>query len=229
MASPKVAARSIFQSQAVMSASTINRLPELIDPTPTVGIVGLIRDPKAHHANPHFQNQGDAIILVGNIGEELGASLYLREAHGLKRGRPPELDMEREKKMHDAVRASIRLGEVRSAHDMAEGGLLVALAECVIGGSKRLGATIKLDVPHKRLDALLFGESQSCAIITTRPENASALVALLDLRGVPARRIGTVGGHDLVVQIGGSTPSEFSWEVATLHQVWDGALDSLVD
>ena len=196
-----------------------------IDPTPTVGIVGLIRDPK-HITPSHFQNHGDAIILVGNVGEELGASLYLREIHGLKRGRPPELDIEREKKMHDSVRSAIRLGEVRSAHDLAEGGLLVALAECAIGGAKHMGATVQLDLPHSRLDALLFGESQSRALLTTRPENASALVALLELRGVPSRRIGTVGGPDLTIKVGGSIPRNFTWPVASLHQAWDGALDS---
>jgi len=201
-----------------------------IDPTPTVGIVGIIRDAK-HITPSHFQNQGDAILLIGSpadgsIGEELGASLYLREIHGVKRGRPPELDIEREKKMHDAVRAAIRLGEIRSAHDLAEGGLLVALAECAICGSKQIGATVRLDLPHARLDALLFGESQSRAVITTPPENASALAALLELRGVPARLIGTVGGRDLVVQVGGAAPREFKWDVAALHNAWDTALDS---
>ena len=196
-----------------------------IDPTPTVGIVGIIRDAK-HITPSHFQNQGDAIILIGQSGEELGASLYLREIHGLKRGRPPELNMDREKKLHETVRAFIRLGEIRSAHDLAEGGLLVALAECAIGGTKQLGATIKLDLPYTRLDAFLFGETQSRAIITTRPENATALVTLLELRGVSASRIGTVGGRDLKVEIAGSTPREVSWDIASLHHGWDGALDS---
>ncbi len=203
-----------------------------IDPTPTVGIVGIIRDPK-HITPSHFQNAGDAILLLGgpadgSIGEELGASLYLREVHGLKRGRPPELNLEREKKMHEAVRSAIRLGEIRSAHDLAEGGLLVALAECAIGGEgKRLGATVKLDVPCSRLDALLFGESQSRALLTTRPENASALVALLELRGVPALRIGTVGGNQLTVHVGSaSSHAKLAWDVAALHQTWDVALDS---
>jgi len=196
-----------------------------IDPTPTVGIVGQIRDPK-HITPSHFQNQGDAIILIGDIGEELGASLYLREIHGLKRGRPPELNLEREKKMHDAVRAAIRLGEIRSAHDLAEGGLLVALAECAIGGTKRFGATITLDFPFTRLDALLFGESQSRALVTTRPENASALAALLEFRGVPARRIGTVGGRDLAVKTGGPAPHALTWEVSALYHAWDVALDA---
>jgi phosphoribosylformylglycinamidine synthase II len=196
-----------------------------IDPTPTVGIVGIIRDPK-HITPSYFQHHGDAILLIGANGEELGASLYLREIHGLKRGRPPELNLEREKKMHDAVRAAIRLGELHSAHDLAEGGLLVALAECAIGGTNRFGATVQLDFPYSRLDTLLFGESQGRALVTTRPENASALAALLELRGVPARRIGTVGGHDLIVRTGGTAAREFTWDVASLHRTWDGALDS---
>ena len=201
-----------------------------IDPTPTVGIVGRIRDAK-HITPSHFQNQDDAILLIGgpadgSVGEELGASLYLREIHGLKRGRPPELNIEREKKMHDAVRAAIRLGEIRSAHDLAEGGLLVALAECAVGGARRLGAAVKLDFPYARLDALLFGETQSRALITTRPENASAVAALFELRGVPARRIGTVHGRNLAVQVGGPAPREFTWDVSALHQTWDVALDA---
>jgi phosphoribosylformylglycinamidine synthase len=195
-----------------------------IDPTPTVGIVGLIRDPK-HITPSHFQNAGDAILLIGQEPgrDELGASLYLRETHNLKRGRPPELNLDREKKMHDAVRAAIRLGEIRSAHDLAEGGLLVALAEGAIGGKKQLGAKIELPAPATRLDALLLGESQSRALLTTRPENASALASLFELRGVPARRIGTVGGPQLSIEVPGLT---LAWEVAALHQAWDRALDS---
>ncbi|MCE0484312.1 MAG: phosphoribosylformylglycinamidine synthase subunit PurL [Methylacidiphilales bacterium] len=208
------------------NVSLYNQSPAgAIDPTPTVGIVGLIRDPK--HVTPsHFQNPGDAIILVGDPGAELGGSLYLRELHDLKQGRPPELNLEREINLHNAVRSAIRLGEIRSAHDLADGGLLVALAECSVAGARRLGAVITLDAPASRLDALLFGESQSRAIVTTRPENASALVALLELRGVPARRIGTVGGRDLTLKISGSTPLEFTWDVTALHRLWDGALDS---
>jgi phosphoribosylformylglycinamidine synthase len=201
-----------------------------IDPTPTVGIVGLIHDPK-HITPSHFQNPGDDILLVGGpadgtIGEELGASLYLREAHGLKRGRPPELDLEREKKLHDAVRAAIRLGEIRSAHDLAEGGLLVALAECAIGGNKHLGATVKIDFPHRRLDALLLGESQSRALVTTAPGNAAALAARFEQLGVPARHIGTVGGNKLAVSVAGPAPRDLAWDVAALYQAWDGALAS---
>src|SRR5277367_2003650 len=141
-----------------------------IDPTPTVGIVGIIRD-VSHITPSHFQNEGDVIILVGDLGDELGASLYLREIHGLKRGRPPELNIDREKKMHEAVRAAIRAGLVRSAHDLAEGGLLVALAEGAVCGKEILGASVIVIPGEIRDEAFLFGESQSRALLTSRPEN----------------------------------------------------------
>jgi phosphoribosylformylglycinamidine (FGAM) synthase-like enzyme len=128
--------------------------------------------------------------------------------------------------MHEAVREAIRSGQVRSAHDLAEGGLLVALAECAIGGAKQIGAMIQLDLPHARIDALLFGESQSRALITTPAENASALVEQLQAGGVPACHLGTVDGTSVDVKVGGATPREFTWDVSVLHQAWDTALDS---
>jgi phosphoribosylformylglycinamidine synthase II len=199
-----------------------------IDPTPTVGIVGIIRDAKDITPS-HFQGAGDAIVLAGHIGEELGASLYLREIHGLKRGRPPELNMEREKALHEAVRAAIRAGDVRSAHDLAEGGLLVALAECAIGGASQLGAKVKLELPYARLDGLLFGETQSRALLTTRAEKVSSLLALLKRAGVPARQIGTVGGDELRVQVAGPASRELAWKVADLHRIWDGSLGAYLE
>ncbi len=194
-----------------------------IDPTPTVGIVGIIQDAKDITPS-HFQHEGDAIVLIGAIGEELGASLYLREIHGLKKGRPPELQLFKELLMHNAVRIAIRNGWVHSAHDLSEGGLLVALAECAIGGAKQLGATVHLDMPHSRLDALLFGESQSRAIITTRADLVEGFIAQLASIGAPAKVIGKVGGSKLSVEVAGAEP--LAWEVADLHKAWDGALDS---
>jgi phosphoribosylformylglycinamidine synthase len=196
-----------------------------IDPTPTVGIVGQIRDAKDITPS-YFQNEGDAIILVGELGAELGASLYLREIHGLKKGRPPELSLERELKMHNAVRAAIRSGKVRSAHDLADGGLLVGLAECAVGGARQLGAEVKIDAGSARADAALFGESQSRALLTTSAENAASLVALFEASGVPVQRIGVVGGPVLTVKVTGAASQDLKWDVSALHKAWDGALDS---
>ncbi len=83
-----------------------------------------------------------------------------------------------------------------------------------------------MEAPSTRLDALLFGETQSRALLTTRAENAASLVESLTARGVPARQIGMVGGNALAVQVGGSAPREWTWEVAALHRAWDGALES---
>jgi phosphoribosylformylglycinamidine synthase len=218
------------------NVSLYNQSPAgAIDPTPTVGIVGIIRD-SAHITPSHFQNEGDAIVLVGDLGDELGASLYLREVHSLKRGRPPEINIEREKKMHDAVRAAIRAGHVRSAHDLADGGLLVALAECAIGGAKQLGAHVRLDKVSQRLDALLFGESQSRALLSIRSENLDVLLALFETHGVPAVRMGAVGGSKLLLDVFGGVSSQganshvhLNWDIAALHRVWSGALDTYLE
>ena len=209
------------------NVSLYNQSPAgAIDPTPTVGIVGLIRD--AEDITPsHFQQEGDAIILIGDAGrEELGASIYLREIHGLKRGQPPELDLDHELKLHAAVRQAIRSRLVRSAHDLAEGGLLVALAECAIGGKRLLGAQIDLEPARTRLDALLFGESQGRALVTSAADQVDSLVAQLKADGVNARIIGKVGGANLTVRVAGEAAQEFLWEVGSLHSSWDRALDS---
>jgi phosphoribosylformylglycinamidine synthase len=199
-----------------------------IDPTPTVGIVGIIRDAKDITPS-HFQKAGDAIVLAGETEGgakgELGGSLYLREAHGMKRGRPPELDLEREKKLHEAVRTAIRAGFVRSAHDLAEGGLLVALAECAVCGKEILGASVIMISGEMRGDAFLFGESQSRALLTASPEKIDALLASLDEAGVPASRIGTVGGAKLSVAFGEPGTPGVVLDVAKLHEAWEGALD----
>ena len=213
------------------NVSLYNQSPAgAIDPTPTVGIVGIIRDP-AHITPSHFQNEGDAIVLVGDLGNELGASLYLREIHSLKRGRPPELNLDREKKMHEAVRGAIRAGHVRSAHDLADGGLLVALTECAIGGAKQIGAHLHLEKKGQRLDALLFGESQSRALLSVRPEFLDETLALFISHGVPARRLGAVGGSKLIVDVrdGANSHTQLNWDVAALYQTWNGALDSYLE
>jgi phosphoribosylformylglycinamidine synthase len=108
-----------------------------IDPTPTVAMVGLIEKPE-HITTQWFKDEGDAIILLGDIVDAsdplrgLGGSAYLQRIHGLKAGTPPRCDLEKEKELHLALRALIYSGAVKSAHDCSEGGLAVALAESCI-------------------------------------------------------------------------------------------------
>ena len=166
-----------------------------IDPTPTVGMVGLIEDSK-HITTQFFKQPGDVILLIGDLGNELGASHFLKIVHGRKEGAPPKLDLEKEKRAHDAVRALIRIGLVQSAHDCAEGGLAVALVEASLSGPQVFGAEAEFGETGLRPDVLLFNETQSRIIVSVKKNNATAAVALLEWRGVPARRLGAVSKSD---------------------------------
>jgi len=149
------------------NVSLYNESPAgVVDPTPTVAMVGLIDDEK-HITTQWFKNKGDAIILVGGTravasqdgddtevvppaaasdrGYSLGASRFLKVCFGKKVGPVPKLDLERELALQNIVRDLIRLGLVRSAHDCSEGGLAVALAECCFSLDGLLGAEIGLE------------------------------------------------------------------------------------
>jgi phosphoribosylformylglycinamidine synthase len=175
----------------------------------------------------------------------LGGSAYLQVIHGKKTGAPPRCDLETAKTLHTTLLGLIQSGLVKSAHDCSEGGLAVCLAESgmsqlVARETPRLiGATVDLSLvgressraqksesegksgldgvsPH-RIDALLFGETQSRVVITCKPLDAVKVVERAKLMGVPAVQIGKVGGNQLVIKTGAG---EFSAPVAELHDVW---------
>jgi phosphoribosylformylglycinamidine synthase subunit PurL len=191
-----------------------------IDPTPTVGMVGLVAD-EAHVTTSHFKSAGDAILLIGELGAELGASHYLKVVHGRRAGRVPHLDFQRELAVQEMVRALIRSRLLKSAHDCSEGGLAVALAESCLSGPAQLGATVELGDTGIRIDQALFNESQSRIVVTALGNNAAALLALCAWRGVPARRIGTVGGTALKIAANGQ---EIIWEIQELSEQWHGSI-----
>ncbi len=141
--------------------------PTPIYPTPVIGMVGLIPDITGV-CGQGWQNSGDLIYLLGSDDLTLGGSEYLAVIHQLVTGNPPHIDFELEKKIQQAVRHGIRSGWLHSAHDCAEGGLTVALAECCISG--QLGAEITLNSSQNRLDKQLFGEGGSRIIVSVKPE-----------------------------------------------------------
>ena len=112
-------------------------------PTPVLGVVGLIED-AATVVGKSFRAEGDAVVLLGTGRGELGGSEYLKAIHGLVRGVPPLLDLELEKALQGLLVRGVSGGLVKSAHDCAEGGLAVALAECCFGTA--MGATA--DIPE---------------------------------------------------------------------------------
>jgi phosphoribosylformylglycinamidine synthase len=216
------------------NCSLYNQSPDgPIDPTPTVAMVGLI-DQAAHITTQWFKDEGDAIILLGEPAEAadplqgLGGSAYLQVLHRLKTGLPPRCELEAATTLHSALLGFIHSGAIKSAHDCSEGGLAVCLAEsCVSRQTARhtfplLGATIDLSsVKDLRLDGLLFGETQNRVVISTGVHDAGKVLAQAKILGVPARRIGQVGGHSLSIK---TASGEWSWPVAELHDVWWNAL-----
>ena len=191
-----------------------------VDPTPTVGMVGLIENER-HITTQSFKKTGDVILLLGEPGDEVGGSQYLAVVHGRKEGLPPRLDVAREIALHDAVRALGRMGFLRSAHDCSEGGLAVALAECCVSGAERFGAQVTLDPVGQRADVALFNESQSRIVVSVTTGNATAVLALLSWRGVSARRLGTVAGAELAISVG---TTRFAWPVVDLYHAWHDSI-----
>ncbi len=200
-----------------------------IDPTPTVAVVGIIEKPE-HITTQWFKDEGDAILLLGDIvdaGDKLqglGGSAYLKVIHGQKTGTPPRLDMEKEKTLHDALRGWIAQGVIKSAHDCSEGGLAVALAESCISQQvaretpRLIGASIDLSTAMDvRLDALLFGETQSRIVISTTAHNAAKVLGQAKVLAIPAAQIGKVDGNELKIK---TAQGEFAAPLAELHDGW---------
>ncbi|MET0252564.1 MAG: phosphoribosylformylglycinamidine synthase subunit PurL [Terrimicrobiaceae bacterium] len=196
-----------------------------IDPTPTVGMVGLIEDSK-HITTQFFKQAGDVILLVGEFGNELGASHYLKIVHGRKEGPPPQLDFVREQALQAAIRALIKIGLVESAHDCSEGGLAIALVESCLSGPEPLGAEVDFGETGLRADVLIFNETQSRIVISVKKQNASVALALLEWRGVPARRLGIVTKSDsLRISADGKT---FGWSLTDLDAAWSQTIEKLL-
>ena len=164
-----------------------------IYPTPTIGMVGVVEDVD-HITTISFRNEGDLVILLGSNTDELGGSEYLKVIHGLVAGDAPAIDLAFERRLQQSLVAAIRTGRICSAHDVAEGGLAVTLAECAMSNSAApRGVSIQLqDVAPT--NALLFGEAQSRIVISCRPGDADGLLNHFAEARVPARVIGTVGG-----------------------------------
>ena len=155
-----------------------NGIPQPIYPTPVVGMVGLIAD-LTHICGQGWQNAGDLIYLLGcDEGLTLGCSEYLATMHGLVAGKPPQVNFDLERRVQKACRAGIANSWVRSAHDCAEGGIVVALAESCIAGN--LGAQVHVSLNSAyRTDEMLFGEATGRILVSVSPACVEAWEAYL--------------------------------------------------
>jgi len=221
----------------------------VVDPTPTIAMVGLIDDEK-HITTQWFKHEGDVIILVGVeparpratihrdegvAAPSLGGSRYLKVCHGLKTGPPPHVDLAHEIKVQNAVRDLIREGLVQSAHDCSEGGLAVTLAESCFNPGRLFGADVDCshgpagrpnETSHSEAATVLFNESQSRILISVTPENLDNAIAMLRERDVPFQQLGKVGGDELQIRIDEQT---FRWRVAEIYGDWWNAIRRAVE
>jgi len=195
-----------------------------IDPTPVVAMVGVI-DSEAHITRQSFRGAGDSVWLLGERAAGLDASQFLLILHGRKEGLPPQTDLAAEVAIQQTLRDAIREGLIRSAHDCAEGGIAVALAECCISGEQPVGADITLPDDKLRDDETLFHEAPGRILISVAPEHEAALEKLFTSRNLPVRQIGKTGGDSLAIQVRANT---FRWPVADLHRRWDSSLGDLM-
>ncbi|MCC7519980.1 MAG: phosphoribosylformylglycinamidine synthase subunit PurL [Verrucomicrobiae bacterium] len=203
------------------NVSLYNESPEgAVDPTPVYCAVGLIEDEK-HITTQEFKGAGDKVFLVGDLGQGLGGSLYAIRKLAKKVGPLPPFDFESEKRVQDAVLAAIRAGLVRSAHDCSEGGLAVALVESCVSGEAPVGGSFRLPA-HARADEILFNEAPSRIVVSVAEGQAEAFAKLCAEHGAPCLEIGTTGGAEFSVTLGGR--EAIRRPVASLRAAWHDSL-----
>ena len=204
------------------NVSFYNENPEgAVFPTPVIGMLGLIED-LAHVRQSGFVDEGDFIILLGNLGGCVGGSEYLNLIHGRVEGDVPNIDLEYEKMVQDSVLEGIRQGVIKSAHDISDGGLAIALAECCMAGGNNLGANIVIS-RKIRDDELLFGETQSAIIVTISESDLMRIEEVSGKFQIPCETIGKVSGNSLSIN------SFLDIAVSKLRKIYESALPELLE
>jgi phosphoribosylformylglycinamidine synthase II len=199
-------------------------LGEGIYPTPVLGIIGLM-DTNAP-VPVTFRNPGRPIMLIGGVGTSddtrFGSTQYSKEIIKQLWGLPPALDMEYEQRVQYAIRRIIEEGLAESAHDLSDGGLGVAVAECSFG-PEEIGAQIDVE-SHLRPEVLLFHEGPSRILISTAdPKRVGAIAKKFE---VEAPVVGVTIEKGIEIRQRNVTLG--SWEIAALKSAYDGALETYV-
>jgi phosphoribosylformylglycinamidine synthase len=192
-----------------------------IPPTPTIGMVGLLE--RAEQAIPAgFRAPGQRIVIAGALRPALGASEYLAVVHGREEGPPPPLDLAAERALHSFLHTCAQERLLASAHDVAEGGLAVALAECAIFSG--IGCEVALPrVDGIRDDVLLFGELAGCVVISLSDSAWPAVRERAARVGLPLLEAGRTGGERIAIGTSLAIP------LAQVRSVWSRALGEALD
>ncbi|KPN97032.1 phosphoribosylformylglycinamidine synthase subunit PurL [Lysinibacillus sp. ZYM-1] len=196
------------------------RSGEAVYPTPTIGMVGLIED-LAHVTTQEVKAAGDLVFVIGETTTEFGGSeLQKLLNNGVISGKAPAIDLEVEAARQQALLKAIKAGLVQSAHDVAEGGLAVAIAETTFSANG-LGVDVSLT---GSATTALFSESQSRFVVTVKEENAAAFVEIIK----DAQKIGVVT-NDALVKINGDKGVLVEGTVEEFRSNWKGAIPCLLN
>lgn len=179
-----------FYNQSVFKNST-----EPIQPTPTIGMLGILEDYK-NHQTLAFQNPGDAIYMIGTPTNDINCSEYLKYFHGVNLSPGPQFELEEEYQFQQSLIKIIQLQIIQSIHDISEGGLFFALLES--GYPNNFGFEIETDETFRK-DAYLFGESQSRAILSINEESEDNLVNYLNSNNVSFTKLGNVTEGSILI------------------------------
>jgi phosphoribosylformylglycinamidine synthase II len=196
-----------------------------IDPTPTVGMVGLLAD--VTKAVPsHFRARGDAIVLLGATAGHLGGSAYWAELLDTVGGAPPVVDLVAERRLQDLLVDAADQRMLRSAHDLSDGGFAVALAECAMGGpwaTTTFGADVVLKDDRVSDEGWLFGEDGARVIVTCDAAQVRELEALAATHQVPCEMIGNVGEADAELRVR-RRDDVWQWSIGELRAIFLSAI-----
>jgi phosphoribosylformylglycinamidine synthase len=188
-----------------------------IHPTPVIGMIGVIED-YSRRLDAALKREGDFVLMVGSSHNDLGGSEYLKVEHGTVAGRPPVLDLTREAAVNRLILAAAKAGMLRSAHDCAEGGMLVALAECCLLGGLGVRCPAMRPEPPLRMDAAFFGETPGRFIVSAPSRAMPELQTLARRHHVEISLLGMAGGETLEFE------GQFRLPLAEMRQAWESGL-----
>jgi len=194
---------------------------ESVYPTPTVGMVGLIKD-LDKTVNQWFKSEGDLIAILGDTYDEIDGSEYQKLFSGKIAGMPPKIDLDQESNLIKTLIELANKSIINSAHDLSEGGIAVALAECCFSKNKNFGFIVNLDninVKKLNIPVLLFSESQSRCIVSINKKNLQKLKDITSENSINLKLIGVVGGNKMIIE------NILDLRVEDVYQQWDKAFE----
>ncbi len=192
-----------------------------IYPTPVIGMVGIFRERQA--ITPHFKSENNLVMLVGRPTNELGGSQYATLDAPLS-GPCPSIDLDLEKRCHDALLEAIQEGLIQSLHDCSDGGLIATLAESCFGAYPKIYGCILHWDGNVRPDAFLFGESQTRYVLSTQVQSKSRLQQIFENYRIPYAELGKTGGREFVVEVNGKKLIQLP--VEELYRIWYNSISN---